>query len=556
MKVWTPRPSPPCPKGVVPVKRATPTLTRRIKQVIAEWYVLNMLELSWGGYKIHTDQGFNIGKPPYGYQAQRIRHPVKAKANEGKVKHRLILDPVRGPVVTQIFTWRALERLGYKKIADRLNLDPDRYPPPEPIPGQGRRRIGAWTYGSVREVLDNHTGYMVWNRRKNPRKDRGLRGRVNPPSQWVWSSHPTHEPLVTRELFEAASTVGRFRQGSRSEPGLNRHPAALRTYVMRSYLVCDLCGRRMYGSTKRKYTYYRCAVNAKNHGHQPWFPSHPPNLLIREDLLLDPVARFFTQRVFGPNRKILLADTLPPTSADPQLEARRVQVQIEIVELQRRQTNLMREPETLTPTGDSDVDDAWRAGIQTRFAANVNEQRAKTRLLAQITREQQDTTPPDLDLLDTVPLTDADVTLLPEDTQRRLYDAFHLEVRYHGPRNEAILRITIDAETAPALAQAVNTALNAATPGHTPEIAKTAAGAAAPTAGKTVCDVLCAPGVHKTLNRSSSINGVATVRRTAVAIPLPPTRDARLRACWSVGLLLGTSDPSGCFQLASCWAMG
>jgi site-specific DNA recombinase len=105
--------------------------------------VLNMLELSWGGLKAHTGQGYNIGKPPYGYLAEKLRHPVKAKAHEGKTKHRLVPDPVRGPVVTQIFLWRAVNRLSYHEIARRLNRDPDRYPPPDPILGEGRRRIGA-----------------------------------------------------------------------------------------------------------------------------------------------------------------------------------------------------------------------------------------------------------------------------------------------------------------------------------------------------------------------------------------------------------------------------
>ena len=201
--------------GSAPFRKATPTLTRRIKQAIAEWYVLNMLELSWGGFKIHTGLGFNIGKPPYGYLAREERLEIQGKQREGRrVKHRLVADPTRGPVVTQIFLWRAFDRLSYQAIADRLNLDPERYPPPDPIPGRGRRRIGAWTVSNVREVLDNpkHTGFMVWNRRKNPRKDRNVKGRVNPPSAWVWSPEPTHEPLVTREMFEAASATGRFRQ--------------------------------------------------------------------------------------------------------------------------------------------------------------------------------------------------------------------------------------------------------------------------------------------------------------------------------------------------------
>lgn len=45
-------------------KRATPTLTRRVKQAVSEWYVLQMLELSWDGFIEHTRQGWNTGKPP------------------------------------------------------------------------------------------------------------------------------------------------------------------------------------------------------------------------------------------------------------------------------------------------------------------------------------------------------------------------------------------------------------------------------------------------------------------------------------------------------------
>ena len=81
-------------------------------------YVLNMLELSWGGTKAHTNQGFNIGKPPYGYAAVKTRHPVKNKAEQGRTKHRLVPDPVRGPVVTRIFLLRALDRIPLSQ--DRL----------------------------------------------------------------------------------------------------------------------------------------------------------------------------------------------------------------------------------------------------------------------------------------------------------------------------------------------------------------------------------------------------------------------------------------------------
>jgi Resolvase, N terminal domain len=44
-------------------KTATQVLTRRVKQGVAEWYVLEILEKSWGGFEIHAEAGFNIGKP-------------------------------------------------------------------------------------------------------------------------------------------------------------------------------------------------------------------------------------------------------------------------------------------------------------------------------------------------------------------------------------------------------------------------------------------------------------------------------------------------------------
>jgi hypothetical protein len=129
-------------EGSGPVKRATPTLTRRVKQAIAEWHVLNMLELAWGGFKIHTDQGLQHRQTALRLPGQALRHPVEVKALQGRHKHKLVIDPLRGPVMTQIFQWRSLERLSYQAIADRLNLDPDGYPPPGSIPHiQAKRAV-------------------------------------------------------------------------------------------------------------------------------------------------------------------------------------------------------------------------------------------------------------------------------------------------------------------------------------------------------------------------------------------------------------------------------
>nr|WP_237694868.1 recombinase family protein [Streptomyces sp. SID5468] len=206
-----------------------------------------MLELSWDGFVEHTKQGWNIGKPPYGYVADKVPHPVPARRAEGRTKHRLVADPVRGPVVTEIFCLRALAKLSYRAITERLSLDPHRYPPPEPT--RRDAAVGQWTESAVRGILENpkYTGYQVWNRRARKKGNR-----ANPMSDWVWSPQPTHEPLVTREMFAAASPIAKLRQGSRPGAQPNRHPQTKRTYLLRSYVICALCGRRMFGQKPQR----------------------------------------------------------------------------------------------------------------------------------------------------------------------------------------------------------------------------------------------------------------------------------------------------------------
>lgn len=85
----------------------------------------------------HTEQGFNIGKPPYGYQVVVEKHPVPAKAALGKVKRRLISDPIRGPVVTQIYTWR---------VAEQPRRCSRRRRPTGSAPGLLRTWPGSWSW--------------------------------------------------------------------------------------------------------------------------------------------------------------------------------------------------------------------------------------------------------------------------------------------------------------------------------------------------------------------------------------------------------------------------
>jgi len=138
---------------------ATTVLVRRVKQGVAEWYRLQLKEKIWKGLIEHSADGWNIGTVPYGYRAEKVTHPSPIKAAHGLTKTRLVIDPVRGPVVTQIFTWRTARKLAVSTITARLNADPAACPSPD---GTG------WTQNTVTGILRNpkYTGYMVFGRKR------------------------------------------------------------------------------------------------------------------------------------------------------------------------------------------------------------------------------------------------------------------------------------------------------------------------------------------------------------------------------------------------------
>ncbi len=285
-------------------KIATQLLTRRVKQSISEFYVIDMLEKSWDGTAIHTEAGYNIGKPCYGYRARHVPHPVPAKRAKGVKKTFLEPDPAQASAVRKVYQWRIAERLGYQAIADGLNRDPAAYPPPVPV--DPSRTVGRWTYFNVRDVLTNpkYTGHMVWNRRG--RKTHG--NRMNPIEEWIWSARPVHEHLVTLEDWLLAQNVSGHRFGSRSTDNTNvKHPQTKRSYLLRTYLFCGACGRRMYGKTRRGLAYYVCAPKK---GYVP--DGHPAagSFWIREDTIVDKLNEFLSAYVFGAYRRSLLEDTV------------------------------------------------------------------------------------------------------------------------------------------------------------------------------------------------------------------------------------------------------
>ena len=320
-------------------KVAAQVLTRRVKQGISEFYVLEMLEKSWDGFAVHTEEGFNIGKPCYGFRAKRVPHPVPAKRAKGQKKTFLEADPVQAPVVKRIFRWRLEERLSYQDIADRLNKDLASNPPP--IPVNPDRAAGRWTYSNVHDILTNpkYTGHMVWNRHAR-KTGRNL---LNPVAEWIWSPTPVHDELVNLGTFIQVQQISGHRFGSRSAAGPNKHPQTKRSYRLRTYLFCDLCGRRMFGKTRHAHAYYACIPKK---GYIPEGHTAGGTMLVREDALLDRLNEFLSRHVFGEYRRALLDANLRALDAaahqghQQQIEALRRSITDTDVKIKRTIRNL------------------------------------------------------------------------------------------------------------------------------------------------------------------------------------------------------------------------
>jgi DNA invertase Pin-like site-specific DNA recombinase len=231
------------------------------------------------------------GRPPYGYLLiDAGPHPNPAKSAIGQRLRRLAPDPPAAPVVQRIFAEYAAGK-GLHAIAAGLNADGIPSPSAHD-PTRNRHRAsgqGKWAKSAVRAILMNprYTGFEVWNKQ---RKDEVLldvndvalghvtRMRWNDVDQWVTSNEPTHDALVSSELFAAAQAM--FDTSKRAS---TRQPAQGHFYALAGRMRCGECGRRMQGQWNHGRAYYRCKFldEYPNVG-----ADHPRNLYVKESSLL------------------------------------------------------------------------------------------------------------------------------------------------------------------------------------------------------------------------------------------------------------------------------
>jgi len=488
---------------------ANPTtiLVRRIRQGVAEFFRLQLLQKTWKGLTEHAIDGWNIGPVPYGYLPERVPHPAPAKAAQGRTKTRLVFDLERGPVVIQIFTWRVDKKLAISTIAARLNADPGLYPPPGHAPG--------WAETTVTAILRNpkYTGHMVYGRtRKTPGSKKP---RPVPPDQWIWSPEPKHQALTDRDTWETAQKMGTER-GNVRDPEMPARPG--RHYALRSRIRHYACKRRMCGIRRTsgngpaEYVYYLCPYKASNPRHVAACPDHPATMVsVREDTLIAGITAFLDQYVFGYDRAAMLKDRIPVTTAEHAAARAREHARLtaEITRIDTAQDGLLTELEQLG--GDkSPATQAYRERIRAR---NSDYHDQRTTVQAQLDTLNAAGTPrDDPALLDELPhlaatLADAPVPLIED-----LLTALDLQVLYRPEQGQATIWATLT-DTTP---QTINALLN------DPRTSTTTPGSQHPAA--PIADLPQDPPIHpihrqaRIHHRNPSVNAVKPDKRHAAAV--------------------------------------
>jgi site-specific DNA recombinase len=293
-------------------------LTRRVKQALAEFYILDLLDKSRRGMEASVEQGWHTGgRPPYGYRLEEHPHPNPSKARDGRRKHRLIIDQVPARAVVQIFDWYCVGHKGLGEIVDRLNCDRDTYPPPVPNRKDASELARTWSRSSVQAILRNpkYTGYNVWNRHDKRRGRQTLR----PRDQWVWSSQPTHPALVSRELFEMVDGSARQHEHQAATSTAKPHPGAQtkpgRLYPTAGHVFCAICGCRLQGSYQRHKPWMRCQYLQRRGGAATAISGHPKSLQLQEQPIVDAIVQFLGRTIFNPDRLHTLSSEIAAATA-------------------------------------------------------------------------------------------------------------------------------------------------------------------------------------------------------------------------------------------------
>ena len=221
-----------------------------LKNMINEAYSIDIGRKIKAQARQSMKAGEYIGaRAPYGY----------AKAPDNC--HKLIVDEEAAAVVKQIFQWK-YEGVGYNQIAKRLNeanvMAPNRYAHSKGIINH-KTLIGSgyWQTRTIQSILSNecYTGDMVQGKAQyiNHKK-------IDiPKEQWIRVKN-THEPIISREMFESVNEKCRQIAEKYKNISVDRY----NKNILKGKIFCGHCGRNLNRNKNYKGEYvFHCIANER-----------------------------------------------------------------------------------------------------------------------------------------------------------------------------------------------------------------------------------------------------------------------------------------------------
>ncbi|MDO5541177.1 MAG: recombinase family protein [Eubacteriales bacterium] len=222
-------------------------LSMNIKNLVNDAYAKDISAKGRAAKRIAQKNGEYVGAvAPYGYRCEKV-HGI----------YKLIVEPEAAKIVRRIFEAYA-SGVGIQRIIDDLFEDGihrisdyNRY---HHVYCQEGEKLHQWAMSSVRAVLkrNNYYGDLV-QRKYESRFQRGEKWcDVLDEKQWIITLN-THEPIISRELFEKVQVRLKTALEARNIVGWEENERAFY-----NVFYCGDCKRKMCTGRSKGYVYYYC----------------------------------------------------------------------------------------------------------------------------------------------------------------------------------------------------------------------------------------------------------------------------------------------------------
>ena len=185
-------------------------------------------------------------RPPYGYR----KDPANC--------HRLLVNTDTAPVVRQIFRWAA-DGVALNAIVKKLNEasvpTPSHYLASLGLISNNKiMGSGKWQTRTVGKILADevYVGDMVQG------KTRSVKRKQVPtdPADWI-VIRDTHEPLVSRELFQKAQNV----RAQAAQKYAKTEKLSFSPNIFKGRIFCGHCGKSLHRQRSHDRYFFRCISN-------------------------------------------------------------------------------------------------------------------------------------------------------------------------------------------------------------------------------------------------------------------------------------------------------